>query len=195
VHLAVAVRRLVTAVAVVGLTVVGAVVPTTAWACSCVYSKDAPEHIGYADVIFTGTIQDSEHIGKTRWITFAVDRVYKGEAAAVQDVATRDQPASCGLAIKGPRSFVVFADRARSGDTLTASSCGGTRAGQAPASLGAGWAAHAGEARRPPRPAVWVVVLLTVAAGGIALIARRRRRAALAATAESTADDLPAAKP
>ena len=119
--------------------------------------------------------------GQTRWITFAVDRVYKGQAAAVQDVATRVQPASCGLSIKGSRSFIVFAGRDRSGGTLTASSCGGTRAGPAPASIGEGWVAQAGEARRPPGPPAWIALALVLATGGVGLllVIRRRQRVAL----------------
>jgi hypothetical protein len=113
--------------------------PAPAYACSCAGASD-DQLAANADVIFTGTVTDDQvdEGEQTRTLTFTVDRVFKGQATATQVVTTHASGASCGLEISGPGPFLVFADQEQSG--LTANLCGGTRAGSAPAGMGAGQA-------------------------------------------------------
>lgn len=95
----------------------------TAWACSCVRSS-APGHLKSAEVVFIGTVTATEQNGNTSRGSFAVEEVYKGEAAATVFVDTGVQPANCFAFLPGTR-YVVFAK----GDLavgLTAPSCSGT---------------------------------------------------------------------
>ena len=153
--------------------------PAPAYACSCGGSPEA-ELAQHAEVIFTGTVvaDETNQWRQTRTFTVAVDRVYKGEATATQVVSTHASGASCGLEISGPGPFLIFADR--EGSTLTANLCGGTRAGSAPASMGAGHAPlpDAVPDARMGRwmPLVGLVLAATAAAVvGVSLIRRRSR--------------------
>ena len=66
-------------------------------------------------MIFTGTIANDrvDEREQTRTLTFAVDRVFKGEATATEVVTSHASGASCGLEISGPGPLVVFADQGR----------------------------------------------------------------------------------
>jgi hypothetical protein len=147
--------------------------PERAYACSCVNRTDT-QLAEDADVIFTGRIAEDRIRGQSRTITFAVDRVYKGDAHTQQAVHTHASGASCGLEISGPGPFVVFANRddTRAPD-LQANLCGGTREGAPPAHLGEGYAPLTGGGTSPAWIAVPVVAL--VAAFGFAALAWRRR--------------------
>jgi len=126
-------------VALLGLTFAVWAAPTPAYACSCA----APEpdgNISRADVIFTGSVVADEARGSVRRLTFAVDRVYKGEASSTQVVETNSSGASCGLEISGPGPFVVYAQAGGGRTELTAGLCGGTTNAPAPTSLGSGTA-------------------------------------------------------
>ncbi len=161
--------------------------PERAYACSCAISTDA-EFIDHASVIFTGQLTRDVFAGQTRTLTFAVSRVFKGEAAATQTVVTNSSGASCGLEISGPGPFVIFAqDEGQVSGALTANLCGGSRAGGAPASLGEGRPPIAGPSAPPIQPPsgfgspVLVTGLGVAAAAGAvvaALAVRRRRRSA-----------------
>ena len=115
------------------------VLPTKAYACDCPQVTDA-EYVAQADAIFTGRIIENETSPSERIITFAVERIYKGDVSARQVVRT--ERAGCGLRVNGPDTYVVFAavdpDPQRG---LTANQCGGTRTGPAPIELGEGWPA------------------------------------------------------
>ena len=124
-------------VALLGLTFAVWAAPTPAYACSCAPS-DPEAQISRADVIFTGTVVSDEARGTIRRLTFAVDRVYKGDAASTQVVETNSSGASCGLEISGPGPFVVFAQAGGGRTELTAGLCDGTTNAPAPTSLGAG---------------------------------------------------------
>jgi hypothetical protein len=108
---------------------------TPAHACSCARASEA-EYFRFADVVFTGTLIDRQEppwrpvmsSGDPATLTFEVSRVHKGEAQRLQQVETAMSGGSCGLEIEGSGPFLVFADHARGGATLTASLCGGTRA-------------------------------------------------------------------
>lgn len=150
--------------------------PAPAYACSCVTDSE-PELIANAGVIFTGTVSQDRAVGQTRTYTFAVDRVYKGEAHATQLAETPVQSPACGLELSGPGPFLVlgYLDQGR----LQVNSCGGTRPGGPPVDLGAGY---------PPQPGsattglTWTPTSsgLTIAVGagciGLALVVARRRR-------------------
>jgi hypothetical protein len=104
-----------------------------AYACSCAAASEA-EHFRDADAVFTGTLPGlppSEASGGGRiTITYDVTRVYKGEVAHLQQVATESQGTACGVNLTGG-PYLVFAharkDRGGQHVLLTTSSCGGTR--------------------------------------------------------------------
>ena len=138
-------RRIAVAALVLTLAGLGAVLnPSKAWACSCAFPAEHPDNVRRADVIFTGTITGDTALGNTRYLRFAVDRVYKGQAFADQQVVTHVSPATCGLEISGPGVFIVQAQLERrdpdhpGAGELRADLCGGTRPGSAPAGLGDG---------------------------------------------------------
>lgn len=159
-----------------------------AYACECSDASDA-EHIDQADVIFTGQIVGDEADTRQRTLTFAVDRVYKGDAVGRQVIRTERDGAACGLEIAGPGSFVVFAHiEGGRPDELRANLCGGTRYGPAPASLGEGGPPQSGpsdppdgsltptpaEPSAPFRPRLLLIGVLAILIGVV--IARGRRR-------------------
>jgi hypothetical protein len=152
-------------------------------ACSCAYPADAPELVELGDVVFTGRVVGDRVVGQSRFVTFAVDRVYKGDAAARQRVRTNAQSSSCGLALEGTDRYVVHG-RGTAAD-LTASLCGGTRPGADVVGLGPG---------QPPRPgsdgpslltaqvdpvvlALGATVLSASLVAAVMLVRRRRRSA------------------
>jgi hypothetical protein len=110
------------------------VLATPAHACSCAMASEA-EYFRHADVVFTGALIDRR---EPPWrpvmssedpaiLTFEVSRVHRGEARRWQMVETAVLGASCGLEIEGSGPFLVFANHAEDGATLTASLCDGTR--------------------------------------------------------------------
>ena len=155
---------------------------------SCAFPVDDPGHRDRADVIFSGAIVRDETSRRTgeRRVTFAVDRVYKGEAYAEQ-VVTTDTRTSVALQIAGPGRFVVFA-RYGAGRALESDACSGTRAGEPPAALGTGGppvpgssGAEFGPLDTMPLPVLVVAALSLVAAGALGLwtvqVVRRRSAA------------------
>ncbi len=177
---------------VAGLTV--AVTPalgvTWASACSCVGASDL-ESAGRAEAIFAGTLTDTAAPERPRssmdpvTYTFAVSRVYKGEAAIRQPVGSVVSGASCGLELDGTGPFLVFADAGKAG-ALKANLCGGTRplgTGPDPA-LGAGYepvaavpvvAAPGSEGESSPALLALGGALGLIAIGGLAVELHRRR--------------------
>ena len=150
-----------------------------AYACSCVYPADAPELVDLADVVFSGRVVEDRVVARSRFLTFDVDRVYKGEVADRQRVRTSAQSSACGLSLEGADRFVVHGRG--SAANLTSSLCDGTRPADAVTGLGPG---------RAPRPGADgpsiltaevdpVLLLLGVAAlslGGAAGVLLVRRR-------------------
>lgn len=123
-------------------------------ACSCV-GVTLDEAYAAADVVFTGevtarsgTVTLTPSSADRVDVMFGVDRVYKGEAAANQQVATARDGASCGLELDDATAVVVFArygeavgDGWPRPDELGASLCGGSQvlpANGLPASFGPG---------------------------------------------------------
>jgi hypothetical protein len=109
------------AVSLVALTLVstGLVVGSagrTAWACSCAVVTEA-EYGDMADVVFTGTLEridtpegDARSSMDPVTYVFAVDTVFKGAAAEVQNVVTARDGASCALeGMSAGGEFVVYA--------------------------------------------------------------------------------------
>ncbi|MFF5992638.1 hypothetical protein [Prauserella flavalba] len=156
-----------------------------AHACSCAESTDAAR-FARADAVFTGTVTGREqgtpenvHVDTA---TFAVTRVYKGQARATQQVETPGSANSCGLSLSG--ATLVFAQRNPEPEgRLSTAPCDGTR----PAGLANNL--PFGEGRTPlpggdvrlgepdtPAPLLWGgVALAAVVLGGAGwLIARRR---------------------
>jgi hypothetical protein len=152
-----------------------------AYACSCAYPPEAPELVDLADVVFTGRVVEERVVGSSRFLTFAVDRVYKGDAAARQRVRTHAESATCGLDLDGTDGYVLQG-RGTAAD-LNADLCGGTRPGNQVLGLGPG---------RPPRPggdgpslltaefdqvrlALGAAVLSLSVVAAVLLVRRRRR--------------------
>lgn len=170
-------RRLVGAVALGMLFAVAVVVPTPAFACSCAFAANDQRNFDGAAVVFAGDLvsDDGSLFGRTRTLTYRVQRVYKGSAFARQTVVTEESSASCGLERGAAGPYLVFA-QGDGADELWAALCGGTRAGGAPAAFGPGVAPAAGS---NDRRAVWWIgsgALLVVAGLGMALARRRRER-------------------
>lgn len=176
-----------TALSVVG----GLAAPTLASACSCAYNPDSRELEQQAGVIFTGTVVDRQGEqgggGGEITYTFSVDRVFKGQAYSLQQVATADSSAACGieqLAIDKP--YLVLTDGGvATAVTLQANLCGGTRPGGAPATLGAGGPpipGTTGTGTTPTHPSGSPLALPLAIVGGLVavlivlgLLARRNR--------------------
>lgn len=105
----------------------------------CAFGPDSPEAVEFADVIFTGEIISESQ----KQAVFAVDRVYKGKAHAEQ--AVLGGPTDTGgyaLPASGPGRFLILARLAQRGEepgVLVSGPCSGSRLGEAPARLGAGY--------------------------------------------------------
>lgn len=202
------------AVFVLALVAWGSSAPPAA-ACSCGGPAGDQEAFARAVAVFTGTVTKHEELpGPTPWTwptlggsnsseldqrvvwTFAVDRVFKGEVAETQTVASVGSGSTCGLHIprkEGP--FLVFTsdpwgpDPPRDGPNLFANLCGGTRSigdGPVPAGFGDGAAPEPGSVAGATTAAsswpVWAIAAsAVVAALAVAVLARRfiaaRRRA------------------
>jgi hypothetical protein len=148
--------------------------PVPAHACSCVTDSE-PELIRSAEVIFTGSIVGDRAWGDTRTYTFDVDRVYRSQVRTAQTVKTHTQGPACGLELPGAGPYLVMGYR--QDGVLWANSCGGTRAGAAPAELGDGYPPQPGASESP---VPWVVlggVILVLATIGILPAVVRRRSA------------------
>jgi hypothetical protein len=120
-------------------------------ACSCAPAT-ASAQFSRADAVFVGTVverrvPDSDPYSSTAPAVYVVDvdRVYKGRVTVAQEVVTAVSGASCGLEVPAGAGPVLFYADLRPGTTgslrpgqLSASLCGGTRSGAAPAAFGAG---------------------------------------------------------
>lgn len=107
-------------------------VPSTAFACSCVQSSVA-DQVERADLVVSGVVEDRDEgpfkvirsSGDPVTYTVAVDEVLKGESGPVTKVESAAEGASCGLEVEVGRSYVIFADAGTDG-TYEANLCGGT---------------------------------------------------------------------
>ena len=110
-----------------------------AYACSCTGTSVA-EAYQRAEAVFTGRLESREarggrngSSGDTALHVFAVDRVFLGEVHQRQGVLSADSGASCGLELRGPGPFLVFAGSGTTGvgpaprrGQLAADLCGGS---------------------------------------------------------------------
>lgn len=162
-------------------------------ACSC---AGDPLTVGVerADAVFTGEVlRREESRGRlfasspTASYVVRVERVFKGEVLREQQVVTPASTASCGLALpaSGPALFLTQLPADGDPGLLSATLCGGTRAGSdVPSALGTGTAPLAPDpalpAAAPPKStrtgatAVWYGVVDLVLVGFA--IARTGRR-------------------
>ena len=94
------------------------------YACSCRYEPDDPELARIADAIFAGNRGRRPPLWRdSRTYSFAVDRVYKGQVHATQQVTTHVQGPACGLELNGSGPFLVHAYQDPEGaETLRANS-------------------------------------------------------------------------
>jgi len=107
-------------------------VPSTAFACSCVAISVADSVEG-ADLVVKGSIEDRDEgppkiiqsSGDPVTYTVAVADVFKGESGPVTKVESAAESASCGLQVEVGRSYVIFA-HARGDGSYEANLCGGT---------------------------------------------------------------------
>jgi hypothetical protein len=146
-----ALRLLVTALLGLGAGLAAVVAGAApAHACSCKQLTDS-EALAGSDAVFTGRLLDRKDAPAAAdgsmsstdpaTLTFAVDRVYKGDVLARQPVQTARMGASCGWELSGEGPYVVFASR--QGTVLRISLCSGNRAGAVPAVWGSGTAPKA----------------------------------------------------
>ena len=105
-------------------------VPTTAFACSCV-AGSAEEYVDRADVVVSGRFVARDQPGRIVssldpvTYTVEVDRVHKGTASAELEVLTAVSGASCGLeGVALDRHYLVYATY--EGAELWVGLCGGT---------------------------------------------------------------------
>lgn len=161
-----------------------------AQACSC---AGEPLRVGIraSAAIFTGTVEDdrrgswgTDRSAPARVLTFAVDRVWKGEVTRSTEVGTGNGGGDCGLSVEEGEEALVFATLDESGG-LTANICTSLDAGVEDVErlLGPGEAPEAGLTSHPASRSLWGWPVL-VAAGallGLAgvtayVVARARRR-------------------
>lgn len=110
-------------------------------ACSCM-EMDAATRLAEADVVFTGTFDETNPDGDQRIAhRFTVDRVYKGDTSVTTVVTSADDTAACGTEFVAAR-FLVYAHRPAGSDGLTTGLCSGnirlTGDSGLPEGLGAG---------------------------------------------------------
>ena len=124
--------------ALVGALSLVILVPSAAFACSCVQLSVA-EQVERADLVVKGSIEARDE-GPPKVIsssadpvtyTVAVDEVLKGASGPVAKVESAAQSASCGLEVQVGRSYVIFAEVAHAAHAVDdgvyeASLCGGT---------------------------------------------------------------------
>ena len=145
-------------------------------ACSCVTTAEDPALFDRAAVVFLGSVVDDRSRGRTRTLTFAVERVYKGAATSLQQVRTDVEPASCGLELAGTGPFLVQARDDTRG--LVADLCGGTRPTVRPAGTQNGYPPLPGGG--PPADgagtglAAGAALVVVVAASALVVLLRRR---------------------
>lgn len=156
------VRRLLSALAVVTLVALGAVVaPTAANACSCARTS-LTDSLDRADVAFAGVLSTSESHPRPSpgriELTFAVSRVYKGSAYAEQVVTTPPGDGACGLDPEIGTELVVFGtlttrtDGSRSTSEVYTTICyGNLTTSTPPSALGDGNAPLAGSSDQVDR--------------------------------------------
>jgi len=162
--------------------------PARAYACSCAYDPGDERLVERAEVIFAGELVDSRRpaLSSLRELTFAVSRVYKGQAEAEQLVVTADNSAACGLDVAAAGAYVVYARAAdgkpgKHGVRLQSGLCDGSRPAPAPASLGTGYppgpsgAAASALGSGLGRGGVGAALVL-VAASAVFIVRRRRNR-------------------
>nr|WP_294694328.1 hypothetical protein [uncultured Friedmanniella sp.] len=153
-------------------------------ACSCVYPADAQVLVDQADVVFTGRVVQDRVVGRSRFLTFDVDLVYKGNVAARQRLRTNAQSSACGLSlVAGPERYVVHGRGTAA--SLTSGLCDGTRPGDRVVGLGPGQAPRPGRdgpsllsAEVDALPVVVGAALLGASLAAVVLLVRRRRRSA-----------------
>jgi hypothetical protein len=147
-------------------------------ACSCTRPTEDRALFDEAAVVFLGTVVDDRSRGRTRTLTFAVERVFKGAATSLQQVRTDVSTASCGLGLEGTGPFLVQADD--TGRSLVADLCGGTRPAMRSAATGGGYAPLPGGGP-PSDGTAWeevgtalAFVLGGLVVGAAVVVARRR---------------------
>ena len=94
------------AAVLLGLTALWAT-PAPAYACSCAAKTDA-EYAQRADVIFTGTVISDQRYEPAQTVTFAVERVYKGQARSTETISTMRWGGACGPDLSEPEPYLVY---------------------------------------------------------------------------------------
>ena len=118
--------------ALVGALSIVILVPSTAFACSCI-SDSVADYVEGADLVVKGSIEDRDEgpfkivrsSGDPVTYTVSVDEVLKGESGPVTKFESAAEGASCGLEVQVGHSYVIFADAGPDG-TYEANLCGGT---------------------------------------------------------------------
>lgn len=122
-----AIRRLLVAIAAIAMTGTGLVLGSApAYACTC-----AQMALGSlaknADAVFVGTVDGSQMDGDTRVYTLRVSDVYSGSPGSTTTVRTPAGSASCGVAMKADRQYMVVGEQKERHGDVTTTICSGTR--------------------------------------------------------------------
>jgi len=167
-----------------------------AGACLCVSATPA-KYLSEADAVFSGEVLrrsgGRDGLGSVTY-TVRVDRVFKGEVAAEQEVSSGAQSSACGIDLQARQRTVFFASSAGSASVpamLNTDRCSGTWEGGTAAGLGVGRPPTGADAEHTTPPVTTasadvqqdeglpVLGLLgVVPLLGLGALALRRRRAA-----------------
>jgi hypothetical protein len=175
-----------TIVAVVALTLLAAVQPDCAYACSCLPSPPPDQALADATAVFSGRVTEKEILLNNAGtsfdrVTFAVTRSWKEAAQPTLVVTTSGDSASCGFFFEQGQEYIVYANEQEG--QLSTGLCSRTAlladASDDIAALGPGDAvaptelpATGDDAQRRRTVALAAGALVLVACGG--LVVRRR---------------------
>ncbi len=101
--------------------------PTSASACSCAPATPK-QYARWADVVFTGVVQEVSETETERITLFRVRVLYKGKAPRHTEVHSGVQESACGVRFNDGSKYTIFADR--SDGELWTSLCAGNRRGR-----------------------------------------------------------------
>ena len=105
----------------------------TAYACSCIIPESPSDSLLKSDAVFSGKVVkiEEEHPSYPLfssidpvWVTFDVDRVWKGPNDVSITIQTPQSSASCGYGFEENKAYLVYANR--NGDVLDVSLCSRT---------------------------------------------------------------------
>lgn len=107
--------------AVILSTLLVAALPQRAYACSCL-AQTVAEQYANAELVFRGKVIELDGTKAT----FAVDEVFKSEAATTVRVTTPQDSAACGLNFSESSEWIIFTGQEEGTIGFVANLCGGS---------------------------------------------------------------------